>query len=118
MRGVHGQRRMVVSPSPVRPVRAHRLLRQLALAARERPLRRDRAPDHSKLRAWRGLVLERRDRAGGRGAAARAARAASCRPADTWSRRPRARGLAGQTALIRIGILADPLPALLTRRLL
>ena len=38
LRGVRGRRRLVVAPAPVRPVRAHRLLRHLAVPARHRAL--------------------------------------------------------------------------------
>ena len=43
-------------------VRPHRLLRQLARAARDRPLPRDRASDHPVVRTGRGLVLVLRRR--------------------------------------------------------
>ena len=36
LRRVRRRRRLVVPPAPLRPVRAHRLLRHLALAARDR----------------------------------------------------------------------------------
>jgi hypothetical protein len=44
LRRLRGHRRMVVSPAPVRPVRAYRLLRQLTVAARQRARGSHRAP--------------------------------------------------------------------------
>src|ERR1700722_308002 len=48
---------MVVSPPPVRAVRPHRVLRQLARPARHRARRRDRTSLDHQLRAGRTLVL-------------------------------------------------------------
>src|SRR5215472_16328920 len=56
LRRVRGERRLVAAPAPVRPVRAHRLLRHLAVTARERARGRRWAPGHPQLRAGGGLV--------------------------------------------------------------
>ena len=51
MRRMRGRGRLVGSPAPVRAVRAHRLLRYLAHAARDRARFGHRAPVHPQLRA-------------------------------------------------------------------
>ena len=58
LRRVRERQRLVVPPAPLRGVRAHRVLRQLAVAARQRARGRRRAPADPQLRAGRGLVLE------------------------------------------------------------
>ena len=63
LRRVPGDRRRLVVPPPaLRAVRACRLLRLVAVAARQPARGGDRAPDRPELRAGRGLVLELRDR--------------------------------------------------------
>ena len=63
VRRVHGGRRLVAAPAPLRALRPRRLLRFLARPARQPPRGRDRAPARQELRAGRGVVLELRDRA-------------------------------------------------------
>src|SRR6478752_9664671 len=58
LRRMPGRRRVVVPPAPLRPVRAHRLLRQLTRAARQRPFATVGSPADPELRTGRGLVLE------------------------------------------------------------
>src|SRR5499427_763565 len=83
---VRGERRLVVPPAPVRPMRAHRLLRLLTGPAREPSCSRFRAPGDPEFRAGRVMVLELRrepdvrQRPGPGTAGASPARAAGARP--------------------------------------
>ena len=54
---MHGSGPMVVASSPMRRMRAHRLLRQFTKSACIETSRRYGSPDHHGLRAGRGLVL-------------------------------------------------------------
>jgi hypothetical protein len=54
---MRGLGRMVVSSSPMRPMRPHRLLRQFTKSACVEALRRHGSSDHHELRAGRALVL-------------------------------------------------------------
>src|SRR5580704_2725466 len=54
---MHGSGRMVVASSPIRRMRAHRLLRQFTKSACIETSRRYGSPDHHELRAGRALVL-------------------------------------------------------------
>src|SRR5438477_12672117 len=100
LHGVRGGRRLVVPPAPVCPVRAHRLLRHLAVTARERARGGHRAPGHPQLRAGGGLVLELCDRRVLRvRPGADPTGPPSPRPAGTRSGRPGAARLARPPAL-------------------
>src|SRR4051795_4375256 len=76
-------------------MRPHRLLRQLAGAARDRPRPRDRPLRRSQLRAGRVVVLELRDRGVRRRSRAGPTAEPSGRPAGSGS------GGAGATGLVR-----------------
>jgi hypothetical protein len=101
MRRMPGSRRLVASSTPLRPMRAHRLLRLLPLAARKPPRSRCRSPADPQLRTWRGLVLELHHRSVLRRSAARPTRASSARSAYAWTRRASTGGLAAPPPLRR-----------------
>src|SRR5579859_2217231 len=94
-----GFRWLVVPPSSMCGVWAHRLLRFVPIPARESPRRRGRPYGNPELRARRGLVLGLRDQAVSRGSEAGAAAPSPDRAADAGSARPRAEGLAAAPAL-------------------
>mgnify|MGYP003376175875 CR=1 FL=1 len=94
---------------PLRGLRPHRLLRLVALAAREPPCGADRAHGRAELRARRGLVLGlRRRRARGGRARARPAAEPPDRPAATRPGRPRAGRLGGPAQLAWRGSPSSP----------
>ena len=102
LRRVRRSRGLVVPPAPLYAVRAHRLLRLLAGAARQRARGGHRAPADQELRAGRVMVLElrggpdvlKRPGAGPAGAPSR-------RPAGAGPGGPGAQGLAVAPALTR-----------------
>lgn len=99
MRRMPGGRRLVAPSTALRPMRAHRLLRLLSLAARQPPRSRCRSSPDPQLRTWRRLVLELQHRAVLRRSVARPTRASSARPAYAWARRASAGGLAAPPSL-------------------
>src|SRR5450759_3627611 len=80
-------------------MRAHRLLRLLAIAARKQACGRSRTSARTQLRAWRGVVLELRRRAVLRRSVACIPRASPDRAAGPRTRREGAGGLAEPPAL-------------------
>jgi hypothetical protein len=103
LRRMRRSRGLVVPPAPLYAVRAHRLLRLLAVPARERPCGRHRAPAHQELRAGRVVVLELR---GGPDVRQRPgacpARAPSRRPAGARPGGPRTTRLAVEAPLTAV----------------
>src|SRR5262245_34130602 len=106
---VPGDRRLVVPPPSLRPMRPHRLLRLVAVAARPRARRRLGASCRVQLRTGRGLVLElRRFRVRVR-TGARSPGAPPARPAGPGPARAGAVRLADAPALATIVTpFADP----------
>ena len=90
---------MVVPPSSVRAVRTHRLLRLVAVTAREPSRDRRPASHRPQLRARGRLVLGLRQRAVRGRSTAGPARAPSARSADAGTRRPGPAGLGRAPAL-------------------
>src|SRR6516162_6198564 len=84
---------MVVPPPALREVRTCRLLRFVAVAARQPSCREQRAPRGPELRAQRGLVLRLHERRGVPGSGPRATARAPHRPTHAGSRRTRPRRL-------------------------
>src|ERR1700735_4769761 len=79
--------RLLVSPPPVRGVRAHRLLRQFPESACVKACGGDRTSDHSQLRVWCGLVLRLREAGDDQGGRVASATFASGKSARSWSSR-------------------------------
>jgi hypothetical protein len=94
LRGLSRLWRMVVAPTTLRGVRAHRMLRQLPESARNGPCDLVGSPCHPQLRAGRGLVLELPDQQIHKWTPPRTSAASSPRPAGAWSSRPGSRQLA------------------------
>src|SRR5947207_2005612 len=92
-------RRLVVPPATLRQVRPRRLLRLLAVTARERPRGGGGAPGRPELRTGRGLVLGLRTRGLRRRSAARPAAPPPARSTGPRSGGPGAAGLAMAVAL-------------------
>ena len=99
MRRMPGGRRLVAAFTALRPMRAHRLLRLLPLAARQPPLSRCWSSPDPQLRTWRRLVLELQHRTVLRRSVARPTRASPARPTYAWTRRASAGGLAAPPSL-------------------
>ena len=101
LRRVRRGGRLVVPPAPVRPVRAHRLLRLVAVPARQRARQGGRPPGHPELRAARGVVLELPGRPAVRARTRTGAAAPPpAQPDHARPGRPGPRRLAGPPALL------------------
>jgi hypothetical protein len=104
---MHGSGRMVVASSPMRRMRAHRLLRQFTKSACIETSRRYGSPDHHELRAGRGLVLRLSYRAILRRPEALRSTRASLRSTGAGTGRSRAVKLANAASRISGGSLAS-----------
>jgi hypothetical protein len=92
---------LVVPPAPLRALRAHRLLRLIAVAACDSTRGGSPASGCPELRAWRGLVLGLRDRAVPGGSPPRSAASSPARPAGAGAGGPGAPRMGAPAALTR-----------------